>query len=107
MPTENRFWPTRPAHLPGPGIDAPFPRPSCKQLLISHCSERRAGTCQTLTESPDQFRLWVPESDPSPKYREDFEKPTTDIVDQPDPPEDEPSAEGAREFAFERDLGTT
>src|SRR5260370_2713365 len=50
MPTANRFSPTRPAHVPGPDLDAQSPRPSCKQPLSSHCSERGTGTFQTLTE---------------------------------------------------------
>ena len=53
---------------------------------------------------PEQFRLWVPESDPSPKYLEDFEKQAIDIGNQSGPPGDGSGVEGSREFAFERDL---
>lgn len=53
---------------------------------------------------PEQFRLWVPESDPPPKYVEDFEQQAADVGEQPEAPVDEPGGEGSREFAFERDL---
>jgi hypothetical protein len=56
---------------------------------------------------PDQYRLWVPESDPAPVYKETMEKSadasdTEGVVVEADT--DEENAEGAREFAFERDL---
>jgi hypothetical protein len=56
---------------------------------------------------PDQFRLWVPDSDPAPLYKEDIEKQVLggaeDLTDEGEP-EDESGVEGEREFAFERDL---
>jgi Endonuclease NucS C-terminal domain len=56
---------------------------------------------------PDQFRLWVPDSDPQPLYKDDIE--TQELAGAEsgtarDGREDEPSVEAAREFAFERDL---
>jgi len=55
---------------------------------------------------PNQFRLWVPDSDPAPLYKEGIEKQELDQagVIPISEPEDEPSAEATREFAFERDL---
>jgi hypothetical protein len=50
---------TRPAHVAGPGLDALLPRPSCKQLLISYCSERKARTCQSLTEGMANNNQWL------------------------------------------------
>jgi len=50
---------------------------------------------------PNQFRLWAKDSDPAPKYKEDFDKQPVYgedgplEVDEPDP---------TKEFAFERDL---
>ena len=56
---------------------------------------------------PDQFRLWVPESDPAPRYKDDIEKQelndTENIAGEAEP-EAEAGVEAAREFAFERDL---
>jgi endonuclease len=51
----------------------------------------------------DQFRLWVPESDPAPLYLEDLEKPEpgeAEIVTTVE----EQVVEAEREFAAERDL---
>jgi endonuclease len=55
---------------------------------------------------PDQFRLWVPNSDPSPLYKDEIEKQPTsaDGMTLEKEVEAEPSVEAAREFAFERDL---
>jgi hypothetical protein len=56
---------------------------------------------------PDQFRLWVPESDPAPLYKEDIEKQASggaENVTAGEQEEDEPTGETGREFAFERDL---
>jgi hypothetical protein len=56
---------------------------------------------------PDQFRLWVPDSDPPPRYKEDIERQesgSAEDVAAEDESGDEPSVEAAREFAFERDL---
>jgi endonuclease len=56
---------------------------------------------------PDRFRLWVPETDPPPLYKEDIEKQPsgeTENVTGEVEPEDERGGEAAREFAFERDL---
>jgi hypothetical protein len=54
---------------------------------------------------PDQYRLWVADSDPPPRYKDDFERPGT-ISDGEEvaEPEGEPTAEAARAFAFEKDL---
>jgi endonuclease len=56
---------------------------------------------------PDQFRLWVPESDPAPRYKDDIEKQElndTENIAAEAEPEAESGVEAAREFAFERDL---
>ena len=56
---------------------------------------------------PDQFRLWVPDSDPPPLYRDDIEKQELAGAESGmagDGKEDAPNIEGAREFAYERDL---
>jgi hypothetical protein len=56
---------------------------------------------------PDQFRLWVPDSDPQPLYKDDIEKQDLAGAESGtarDRKEDDPSVEAAREFAFERDL---
>jgi hypothetical protein len=60
---------------------------------------------------PDQYRLWVPASDPSPRYKEDIEKQQSSNAESFDPvdqegnePGDDPGTEAGREFAFERDL---
>jgi hypothetical protein len=56
---------------------------------------------------PDQFRLWVPESDPAPRYKDDIERQElseTENIGAETEPETETSVEGAREFAYERDL---
>jgi endonuclease len=56
---------------------------------------------------PNQFRLWVPDSDPAPRYKEDIENKASDdaqTVISDGEPEDEPNVEATREFAFERDL---
>jgi len=54
---------------------------------------------------PDQFRLWNQETDPAPLYRQDLLKSNVTggvPVDQDD--EDDTASDGAREFAFEKDL---
>lgn len=55
---------------------------------------------------PDQFRLWNPDSDPPPRYKNDLEKESAgeagSLVQDEEPGED--STEGMQEFAFERDL---
>jgi hypothetical protein len=56
---------------------------------------------------PDQYRLWVPETDPKARYKEDIERDdrdhlapvAADIEDESDE-----RAEGSSEFAFEKDL---
>jgi endonuclease len=56
---------------------------------------------------PDQFRLWVPETDPAPRYKPDFESPESEdavSITTEDDQEEGAGPEGAREFAFERDL---
>ena len=52
---------------------------------------------------PDQFRPWVPDSDPAPLYTEDIEKQVLGDAENPTE-EDEPSVEAEQEFAAERDL---
>ena len=56
---------------------------------------------------PDQFRLWAPDSDPTPLYKETMERGAPSNADVPPPEvdtEEEPAAQAAGEFAFERDL---
>lgn len=56
---------------------------------------------------PDQYRLWVPDSDGPARYKEDIEKQnlgSEDILDSPPADEPEDAAEGTNEFAYERDL---
>jgi hypothetical protein len=56
---------------------------------------------------PNQFRLWVRDSDPAPLYKEDIEKRESDNADGVTPDgeaDDELGVESTREFAFERDL---
>ena len=56
---------------------------------------------------PDQYRLWVPESDPKPLYKPDIEKlPAEEVIDPvvDDEAEKEIAEESERAFAFERDL---
>jgi RecB family endonuclease NucS len=56
---------------------------------------------------PDQFRLWVPESDPAPRYKDDIERQglnDTESITADTDSETEAGVEAAREFAFERDL---
>jgi hypothetical protein len=57
---------------------------------------------------PDKFRLWNPETDGQPRYKEDLEKliSSGDVQDgaENEGPEGEFSAEAASEFAFEKDL---
>jgi hypothetical protein len=53
---------------------------------------------------PNQFRLWVRDSDPAPLYKDDIEKHGLDKEPVTGELEDEPSVEATREFAFERDL---
>lgn len=79
---------------------------SVNNSVRRHHSNVKPGSSHDMffKVGPDQFRLWVRESDPAPLYREDFEKQATDIGDKPEPPEEGPDVEGSREFAFERDL---
>jgi hypothetical protein len=60
---------------------------------------------------PDQYRLWVPDSDPPPLYKDEIEKQelgvpedTTAVKGTTAEDGNELSVEAAREFAFERDL---
>jgi hypothetical protein len=60
---------------------------------------------------PNQFRLWVPESDPPPRYKEDIEKQglgdAEDVAADGEPKdetEDESSVEADQGFALESDL---
>lgn len=74
-----------------------------------HHPSIRAGTGYDLFYKigPDQFRLWVPESDPAPRYKDDLEKQElseTENIGAETEPEADASVEAAQEFAFERDL---
>jgi RecB family endonuclease NucS len=57
-----------------------------------------------------EYRLWDPESDPAPIYKDDLEKESQNLpVAEAEESEEETSSEemayaGAREFAYERDL---
>lgn len=51
---------------------------------------------------PNQFRLWVPETDPPPLYKESMDRGAS--ITEVELEEEEDETEGAREFAFERDL---
>jgi endonuclease len=78
-------------------------------LVRKHHSNIKAGSGHDLFYKigPDQFRLWVPESDPAPRYKDDIEKQElndTENIAADAESEIESGAEGAREFAFERDL---
>lgn len=56
---------------------------------------------------PDQYRLWTPETDPPPRYKEDLEKElagNANLEGSESEPEAVTPAEGASEFAFEKDL---
>src|SRR5262249_2448013 len=54
---------------------------------------------------PNQFRLWAPDSDPPPLYKDDIEKQVAgETLPTEGEPEGECSVEAEREFAFERDL---
>ena len=50
--------------------------------------------------SPNQYRLWDPETDPAPKYRDDFENDDRDNGEETDVSDNE----GSAEFAYEDDL---
>jgi len=54
----------------------------------------------------DQFRLWNPESDPAPRYKADLEAAdgNNTVVAVEAAQDSDTIVEGAREFAFERDL---
>jgi hypothetical protein len=53
---------------------------------------------------PNQFRLWLRDTDPAPIYKEDIARQPVEDVTSEGGPEDEPNAGAEREFAFERDL---
>jgi len=58
---------------------------------------------------PDLFRLWAPETDPPPRYKEDIEAQTPSqlegsIAEDEAEEEEHNDLAGAREFAFEKDL---
>jgi RecB family endonuclease NucS len=78
-------------------------------LVRKHHPSIKAGSGHDLfyKMGPDQFRLWVPESDPAPRYKDDIEKQElsdTENIAAEAEPEVEAGVEAAREFAFERDL---
>lgn len=54
--------------------------------------------------APGQFRLWEPNRDPAPIYRDHMLSSATDDADNGTQPELEEMADGSQEFAFERDL---
>ena len=56
---------------------------------------------------PDQFRLWRPDVDPAPRYKDDIDKlglSYAEIGSVEAEPEMETIVEAAQEFAFEKDL---
>src|SRR3954470_24276105 len=56
---------------------------------------------------PDQFRLWVPESDPAARYKDEFERQDSGDTENPaaeTEPVTQAAVEAAQEFAFEKDL---
>jgi endonuclease len=73
-----------------------------------HPSVRRGSGYDLFYKlGPDQFRLWAPDGDPPPLYKDDIEKQELgggESVTAGDQETDEPGVEAAREFAFERDL---
>lgn len=79
---------------------------SVNNPVRKHHSNIRPGSGHDIFYKlgPEQFRLWVPESDPPPKYAVDLVKQATDIGSQTESAEEEAGVEGSREFAFERDL---
>ena len=88
------------AHVDGMSVRAPRRRhhPNIKP---------GAGWDLFFKLSPREFRLWDPENDPAPWYKDDFEAgiadgvAVTDDVGKEVAEDDEP---GSRTFAFERDL---
>ncbi len=56
---------------------------------------------------PDQYRLWMPETDPPARYKEDIEKELAEGVNREETESEleyVAPGEGASEFAFEKDL---
>jgi endonuclease len=87
-------------HVEGMAVNNPFRK---------HHPSVKAGSGHDLfyKMGPDQFRLWVPESDPAPRYKDDIERQElndTENIAAETEPETEAGVEAAREFAFERDL---
>jgi hypothetical protein len=82
---------------------------SVNNTVRKHHPSIRRGTGYDLFYKlgPDQFRLWNPETDPAPLYKQDIEKRNAENGDSAPvkaEAEAEQDVEGAREFAFERDL---
>jgi hypothetical protein len=82
---------------------------SVNNPVRKHHSNIRLGSGHDLFYKlgPGQFRLWIRESDPIPLYKSDIEKQESDSTENVAPEGEEgeePNTEGAREFAFERDL---
>ena len=74
-----------------------------------HSPNIRPGTGWDLflKLGPREFRLWDPETDPAPRYKDDFAPDIgNSIAPKDDVGEDTPEEEeiGSRKFAFERDL---
>jgi endonuclease len=72
-----------------------------------HHANIRSGSGHDLfyKQGPNQFRLWMKDSDPPPMYKEGIEKAEVDtdnVVSEGE--EDGPPVNATREFAFERDL---
>jgi len=64
-------------HLPTLTIERSYIRHHCDAALEpNRYSNIRAGSGHDLFYKlgPDQFRLWVPDSDPQPLYKEDIER---------------------------------
>jgi Endonuclease NucS C-terminal domain len=78
---------------------------SINNRVRKHHSNIKPGSGHDLFYKlgPDQFRLWVPESDPAPLYKEDIEKQAPDDEGNA-PTVDDPRVEAAQGFALESDL---
>lgn len=78
---------------------------SINNRVRKHHSNIKPGSGHDLFYKlgPDQFRLWVPDSDPAPLYKEDIEKQASGDAENV-AAEDEPIVEAERGFALESDL---
>jgi hypothetical protein len=78
-------------------------------LVRKHHPSIRPGTGYDLFYKlgPDQFRLWVAESDPAPRYKDDIERQESGDTEHPATETEsvtQDAVEAAQEFAFEKDL---